>query len=282
MMTGNESDIKEPLEELLERLSEQVKAVPPGRLQQFALGAIGEISQIVLENGSDSFTGGIKEIVDTRYIGDEGSVLIDTYDKKVYVGGINAGLSPYKYKLLLHLMRNSDRVVPNQELLEIFVPKEAVPHYDSASFVKSRKRDLRIGLGTFKTYIRSAPRFGTQYTGPVSYSDSVNTTLRDYDPNVSYGYFSIGKDGIVSKKGVPLNLPRGGYASLRWLIENPQKTLTPSQIEQFLSHRSDRGNSLPNYISQIIRDVRIAIGDDPTNPKYLLKVNGGYKLGFTH
>ena len=87
--------------------------------------------------------------------------------------------------------------------------------------------------------------------------------------------------GIVSKKGVPLDLTAGELKLLCLFMKNPDLVLSPAQILNRLWDRDGRyidNSTLTVYI----RRLRAKIEDDPGSPRFIVTVRRmGYKWNTT-
>ena len=87
--------------------------------------------------------------------------------------------------------------------------------------------------------------------------------------------------GIVSKKGVPLDLTAGELKLLCLFMKNPDIVLSPEQILNRLWDRDGRyidNSTLTVYI----RRLRAKIEDDPGSPRFIVTVRRmGYKWNTT-
>jgi DNA-binding response OmpR family regulator len=84
-------------------------------------------------------------------------------------------------------------------------------------------------------------------------------------------------DNLIIFEDSPLRLTKTEFEILKYLIQNKNQTVSRDKLLDFLSSIVQSDRSLDYHI----KNIRIKLGDNGSNPKYLLTEYGmGYKLIF--
>ena len=82
-------------------------------------------------------------------------------------------------------------------------------------------------------------------------------------------------------KGSPVSLTPHEFSLLAYMIQNPQRVLTPRELVKILQHYDAQDEvEACEIIKWYVHRLRQKIEADPNRPRYLLNVRGvGYTLG---
>lgn len=196
-----------------------------------------------------------------------GELSLDTQRFELKRGGVAVAVEPQVFDLLVHLMRNKDRVVSVDELLNTIWSGKTV----GLSTLTSRINAARHAIGdngTSQKYIRTLPRRGYQFIGQSTGSEPAPMAAVNHqdiqfclsDNNVHIAYSRTGHGPPIVKAGNWMNHLEYDFESPVW-----SHLLHWLATDRELIRYDARGNGLSDWdvedisLDAFVRDLEAVV-----------------------
>ncbi|MBW2395730.1 MAG: AAA family ATPase [Deltaproteobacteria bacterium] len=134
-------------------------------------------------------------------------------------GGRKVPAQPKVLALLLHLVRNRDRVVPKRELLDVLWPDEIVGETSLTRAVRGARRALEDS-GHRQDVIQNARGHGYRFISPVEERGAAAESEAPLHPPAR-GHFFVGRETLLEALDDHLELAFQGTCQLVWISGPP-------------------------------------------------------------
>ena len=200
---------------------------------------------------------------DELFFESQDSIILNPLERRVYAmnktGRREILLKPIEFDLLQYLMSTPGRFHSRDEIAsEVGTP-----------WVKYRIKNLRRKLGPNGKHIQSKNGFGYRFTGHGS-AGSVDKAVKKI---ILFGNLTIDINRYeVKVGGKNLDLSPIEYTLLTTMAQSPGIVFSHESLHRVTHSNEDMPDSYRSVLKLHISRLRRKIGDDPTDPAYILTV----------